>query len=56
VFDPLTLLWTVTGVGVVAFVAIRAWSWRRGPRESSFGSISERWLSEHRANRPDSER
>jgi hypothetical protein len=53
--DPLTLLWVAVGVGA-AVVAVRAWLWRRAPKDSSFGSISERWLAEQRLNRPDSER
>jgi hypothetical protein len=55
VFDPLTILWVAIGLGAGAFLALRAWSWRRAPKDS-FGSISERWLAEQRLNRPDSER
>ena len=53
--DPLTILSVAIGIGA-AVVAVRAWSWRRVSKDSAFGSISERWLAEHRLNRPESER
>jgi len=55
VLDPLTILSVAIGIGA-AVVAWRAWSWRRTPKDSAFGNISERWLAEQRLNRPDSER
>jgi hypothetical protein len=55
VLDPLTILSVAIGIGA-AVVALRAWSWRRAPKDSAFGSISERWLAEQRLNRPESER
>lgn len=55
-FDPVSLVWAVAGLGVVAYLAMRAWGRRQTPRESSLGSISDRWLAEQRLNRKDSER
>lgn len=54
--DPVSALWTTIGISVVAFIAVRAWLWRRTPRESSLGTVSDHWLAEQRQNRPDSQR
>ena len=55
-FDPVNVLWGAIGAILVVFVVARGWSRYLGPKDSSLGSVSDRWLAEQRLHRPDSQR
>lgn len=55
-FDPVYVVWGAIGAILAVFVVARAWSWYQGPKDSSLGSVSDRWLAEQRLQRPDSQR
>lgn len=54
--DPGTMAWTAIALGGAVFLALRAWSGWRAPREPSLGTVSDQWLAQQRLNRTDSQR
>ena len=52
----MSVLWTVIGGGIAAWVVAHVWSRYHAPGADPLGTVSEQWLAEQRLNRPDSQR